>query len=576
MSSTRSRSTFRLVSLAGLCISTAAFGQVIKDGHLVYPPGVPVSRALTPVEREWLRSHPLTSPTDTITPPPVGPIHCVAEYEPQEGIIISWQGNSGLTGVQADMAKRITVDAASKVYVVVNSAATQSSANSILVAAGCDMSKVTYLTRTLDSIWMCDYGPRFIYEGNCRAAIDHKYNRPRPNDDIFPDYWCQTYKHQAFYQLGANGNQLIHGGGNYHLDAQGFGYATRLTVNENSGSPNFFTESQIVGIWGLYQGMNHHFFDPYPTTVDSTQHLDMWMQMVDDHKVVISDWPINSGSAQDVICDNAAAYMTSQGYTVYRVPAYTTGSGGTHYTYTNTVFCNSVLLIPTYTSLPAGAPAAATVNAQVLATYQSALPAGKTAIGVNCQSIIGLAGAIHCIVRILPAHKGAPGPFGGLAPTAYLQAPNGGQSLTPGQSYSIAWISDDDAGVTTVDLLLSTDGGATFPTIIASGLAPIGSFSWTVPNVNTATARVRIVAHDSPGNAGSDDSDANFTIGNPCYPNCDNSTTSPVLNILDFSCFLNRFAANDPYANCDGSTTPPVLNVLDFACFLNSFATGCT
>ncbi len=61
----------------------------------------------------------------------------------------------------------------------------------------------------------------------------------------------------------------------------------------------------------------------------------------------------------------------------------------------------------------------------------------------------------------------------------------------------------------------------------------------------------------------------------PCYANCDNSTTSPVLNVLDFSCFLNRFAAGDTYANCDNSTTPPVLNVLDFSCFLNQFAAGC-
>jgi hypothetical protein len=60
-----------------------------------------------------------------------------------------------------------------------------------------------------------------------------------------------------------------------------------------------------------------------------------------------------------------------------------------------------------------------------------------------------------------------------------------------------------------------------------------------------------------------------------CYANCDSSTTLPVLNVLDFACFLNRFAAGDPYANCDGSTTPPALNVLDFACFLNRFAAGC-
>ncbi len=62
---------------------------------------------------------------------------------------------------------------------------------------------------------------------------------------------------------------------------------------------------------------------------------------------------------------------------------------------------------------------------------------------------------------------------------------------------------------------------------------------------------------------------------NFCYPNCDGSTTPPVLNVLDFACFLNRYASGDTYANCDHSTTPPVLNVLDFACFLNSYATGC-
>ncbi len=70
--------------------------------------------------------------------------------------------------------------------------------------------------------------------------------------------------------------------------------------------------------------------------------------------------------------------------------------------------------------------------------------------------------------------------------------------------------------------------------------------------------------------------DVAASIGGSCYANCDQSTTPPCLNVLDFSCFLNRFAAGDPYANCDGSTTPPVLNVLDFSCFLNRFAAGCS
>jgi hypothetical protein len=70
----------------------------------------------------------------------------------------------------------------------------------------------------------------------------------------------------------------------------------------------------------------------------------------------------------------------------------------------------------------------------------------------------------------------------------------------------------------------------------------------------------------------------------PCYPNCDNSTTAPILNIDDFTCFINTYAAATAlthaqqlthYANCDGSTVTPAINVDDFTCFINRFAAGC-
>jgi hypothetical protein len=75
---------------------------------------------------------------------------------------------------------------------------------------------------------------------------------------------------------------------------------------------------------------------------------------------------------------------------------------------------------------------------------------------------------------------------------------------------------------------------------------------------------------------------ADFTIATltcggpaPCYANCDQSTVAPILNVGDFTCFLQRFAAGDSYANCDNSTVAPVLNVGDFTCFLQRFAAGC-
>ncbi|MFN0133757.1 MAG: GC-type dockerin domain-anchored protein [Phycisphaerales bacterium] len=64
--------------------------------------------------------------------------------------------------------------------------------------------------------------------------------------------------------------------------------------------------------------------------------------------------------------------------------------------------------------------------------------------------------------------------------------------------------------------------------------------------------------------------------GSTCYANCDGSTIVPFLNVNDFTCFTNLFAAGSSLANCDGSSTIPVLNVNDFTCFLNSFAAGCS
>ena len=103
----------------------------------------------------------------------------------------------------------------------------------------------------------------------------------------------------------------------------------------------------------------------------------------------------------------------------------------------------------------------------------------------------------------------------------------------------------------------------------------------TNPSAATATL---LLSHVQPSDAGSYDCIVTNACGSTtsdaatltiCYANCDCSTTSPTLNVLDFSCFLNRFASGDPLANCDGSTTAPVLNVLDFSCFLNAFSAGC-
>src|SRR5690606_10929221 len=106
-----------------------------------------------------------------------------------------------------------------------------------------------------------------------------------------------------------------------------------------------------------------------------------------------------------------------------------------------------------------------------------------------------------------------PVPRGGENPTAYLQTLRGGEVLVPGTTADIRWVNDDDVYTNRVNLYLSTDAGRTFPTVIASSTTPDGQHTWTVPDLNTARARIRVEAVDGDGNVGYDESASDLTIG---------------------------------------------------------------
>ena len=99
-----------------------------------------------------------------------------------------------------------------------------------------------------------------------------------------------------------------------------------------------------------------------------------------------------------------------------------------------------------------------------------------------------------------------------VPPSVTVNSPNGGEDWKAGSAHAISWTATDAGGVTSVDLACSTDGGATYPITIAAGIANSGSYAWTVPSSATSGARVRVTARDAAGNAGTDGSDANFTI----------------------------------------------------------------
>lgn len=446
---------------------------LVIGGDLVFPEGHRIPKAMTRTEARFIGEAGIV-PARNATAPPIGPVRGASEYEPMQGIILAWEG---YTTILRQMAAHITTTGEADVYVACDSSSEANSARSSMISAGADPDRIFTFVHSTDTVWIRDYGPRYIFECDCRAIVDHTYNRPRPNDDAWSS-WFESQVGHAFYK-----HELVHGGGNFHLNGEGVSAATRLINNENG----WLSDADIIAIWRDYQNVETYLHDPFPTSVDSTQHIDMWMQMVGENEIIISDWPTAAGSTQDNICDWAAGYYQGLGWTVHRTPAF--DSGWSHFTYTNMVICNNLVLLPVYDDI------SDTYDNQALATVQAALPS-HTVVQIVCDDLAYSAGVMHCISMHMPKHAG------GVYPTTCVRLPLAGSVYEAGQTIVTNWISDDDTfNIVNVDIELSTDGGATW-TVIAAATQDDGFHSFAAPNIGTTMAQVRVIAHDGDGNVG--------------------------------------------------------------------------
>lgn len=92
----------------------------------------------------------------------------------------------------------------------------------------------------------------------------------------------------------------------------------------------------------------------------------------------------------------------------------------------------------------------------------------------------------------------------------------------------VSYVIRDPDGLSRIEARLSTDGGATFPILLAADNGEGTVYAFTVPDVSTTQAIVKIISTDVFGNTGADVSDNPFTIiGSAPLP-----TPTPALSIL--------------------------------------------
>jgi hypothetical protein len=156
-----------------------------------------------------------------------------------------------------------------------------------------------------------------------------------------------------------------------------------------------------------------------------------------------------------------------------------------------------------------------------------------------------------------------------------VTAPNGGGTIAAGSNSTITWsVNNTNTLSANINILLSIDGGNTFPYTLATGTANNGSATLTIPSniVGSTTCRVKIV---STGNATAeffDISDGNFTITSTCLAAttyiCPTTTVSNESGNAAFNLGLGFITANKVTGNTKtyptaGAGTFPLINYTD-------------
>lgn len=325
---------------------------------------------LAPSEKE------VSSLRDIPSRAPIAPIHSLPEWESSEGVMTLWTNPSLIKALQSNGNVKLFADSQSE----------KAWWENWLSRNGISDKGISYFIVQTDSMWIRDYGPWFIVDGNNEFGIvDTKYNRPRPNDDLVPGFISKEMN----IPLYAPG--LVHTGGNYYNDGVDKAFSSTLVYSENSSLSKETVQARMKNFLGIEQYLTSDLGKHL-----TIEHIDTFGKLVSPDTWVFSEFPANSKFKKD--SDKMAdllAHTISPNGTPYRVlrmkMVLRPGSGGEDYrAYINSFISNHTLYYPIYGDEK---------DNDAKKVYQEALP-GFDIIGVTGNDT-EWGDSVHCRTRNL-------------------------------------------------------------------------------------------------------------------------------------------------------------------------------
>ncbi|HEV8377904.1 MAG TPA: agmatine deiminase family protein [Tepidisphaeraceae bacterium] len=249
-----------------------------------------------------------------------------------------------------------------------------------------------FVSLPVKGMWVRDYGPAFVRGRDGAVTIlDAEYlETDRPEDDKAPSELA------ALLRLPVAPVPLICEGGNLLSNGQGLCVSTTSLAARNAHRG--YSAQMVCDILGRYYGFRQVSLLK-PLLSEPTGHVDMFATFVSPNVAVVGQYdpkidPVNA----DILDENAR--ILSQARTAFgplrvvRIPM-PSNRGGIWKTFTNVIYANGTLIMPTY--------GASELDAQkeAIATYSRLLPDWEV-LGVDATSVIKQRGSLRCVSINIP------------------------------------------------------------------------------------------------------------------------------------------------------------------------------
>jgi len=420
------------------------------------------------------------------TPPDFENLRTMAEWEEIQALVIGWEGyNSILKGITAAARLECEVIILSENPSQTESYLTGSNGGPALE----DLTNVTIIETDLNTIWARDYLATTVYANEVEDVllVDWIYNRPRPDDDAAPAVVAE-YLGIPLHCTTSEPYDLMGTGGNWMSDGFGTGFSSELILEENAGGNTWWGTQYPDHSLEAIENIMYEFMgiETYVTMenlpYDGIHHIDMHMKLLDEETILMAEYPegVADGPQIEANLEYVLSNYTSKWGTPFKViripsPPQTNGNfpdeNGWYLTYTNSLFVNKTLLVPTYYT---------EYDTTALRIYEEALP-GYTIVGIDCDSspnnIISLSGALHCITHEVGADDPLLISHQALSDTEDTDNP-----------YAVNAYMNHRLGVVNANMYWKTDLGSDYN---LAAMTDIGDNTWTA-DIPSQAANTRV------------------------------------------------------------------------------------